>query len=106
MEGLIPLLIRAIKRNNTQQKYHCLSQGPAQRFHITDSYVNSHSYVTPSPEKMTKFHEEPIRHRQIKSVEEFSSRFFPPEKTGEGRHFSKEVGRAKSTRMFACIIGV
>lgn len=105
MEGLIPLVCRAIKKNNTRRKYRCLSQGPAERIHVADSYVNSHLYITPPPEKITRFHEERVGHRRTKSVQEFSTGF-SLEKSSETPKLSKAVVRARSHRMFSCLTGV
>lgn len=38
MEGLIPLVCKAIKRNMTRRQYRCLSKGNAQTYNIADFY--------------------------------------------------------------------
>ncbi|XP_062109580.1 uncharacterized protein LOC133821101 [Humulus lupulus] len=45
MEGLIPLVYRAIKKNRTRRQYECLSSGTAaapQGYNIADFYVSDH----------------------------------------------------------------
>ncbi|KAL5990736.1 hypothetical protein ACLOJK_011640 [Asimina triloba] len=103
MEGLIPLVYKAVRSSHTRRKYRCLSHGPAQRLQTADNYVSSHSYVMPAPEKLSGFHEEHVSHRRAQSFDKHSTGRYSPEKN-EGHKLSKVV-RARSSRMFACIVG-
>ena len=104
MEGLIPLVYKAIKRNNTRRKYKCLSQGPAQSFQVAE--FNSHAYLTPPPDKV---HEGWMDHRSCKSVDHrFSGRYLSPVRKKEEARLSKEVVGFRSHRnrsMFSCMSG-
>ncbi|KAF8402433.1 hypothetical protein HHK36_013389 [Tetracentron sinense] len=110
MEGLIPIVYKAIKRNKTRRKYKCLSSGATQTYNIPDFYITGHTPMTltpppPPPEKVSRFHGEGNNHRRHKSVEEFSGGgFFSPEKAPR---LSKEAVGFRSHRMFSfsCING-
>ncbi|KAJ8645757.1 hypothetical protein MRB53_007505 [Persea americana] len=108
MEGLIPFVYKAIKRNNTRRKYKCLSKGPAQSFQVAgfNTHVDSHAYLTPPPEKV---HEGQMDHRQCKSVDHrFSSRYLSPVRKKEEACLSREAVGFRSHRnrsIFSCISG-
>ena len=48
MEGLLPMVYKAIKRNRTRQKYECLSSGAAQ----SHTSISEEYYVEPGPTYM------------------------------------------------------
>ncbi|RVW69061.1 hypothetical protein CK203_052175 [Vitis vinifera] len=86
MEGLIPVVYKAIKRSKTRRQYECLSSGAAQSYNIPDFYVSSQNYVnTESPsEKIAGFHAERNDHRRHKSVGDYSNQFFSVEDRVKG----------------------
>ncbi|KAF8369415.1 hypothetical protein HHK36_032574 [Tetracentron sinense] len=99
MEGIIPIVYKALKRNKTRRNYESLSSGAAQSFNV--------AYWTPPPEKMAMAagfggESNGNGHRRRKSVGE---RFFSSEKTIsiEGPRFSREVVGFRSQRLFSCI---
>ncbi|EXB57297.1 hypothetical protein L484_011384 [Morus notabilis] len=49
MEGLLPMVFKAIKRNRSRRKYRCLSSGAAESYmSISEDY-----YVEPGPHTMS-----------------------------------------------------
>ncbi|KAG1328234.1 hypothetical protein COCNU_01G021680 [Cocos nucifera] len=106
MEGLIPFIYRTIKRRKTRRYYKCLSSGMAQRFDSESNFhSNGHKFLPPVPDKLEGFHEDHKTHRRYRSMEEFSSDLYSPEKYGDHRpRLAKDV-RFGSRRMFACISG-
>ncbi|XP_068648537.1 uncharacterized protein [Aristolochia californica] len=106
MEGLIPLMYRAIKRSNTRRKYRCLSHGQTQRLHSFDSHANSHLYLPPPPttEKFAGYEEGGFRHRRSHSFQDLP-RDYSPEKTREVPRLTKDVGGFRSHRIFSCVSG-
>ncbi|KAG6664904.1 hypothetical protein CIPAW_02G125200 [Carya illinoinensis] len=82
MEGLIPMVYKAIKRNRVRRKYRCLSSGDAQSYNIADFYINdqSHVYTLPSTQKIGGgLHIERNGHRRHSSVGDYGVGFSPPE---------------------------
>ncbi|XP_030443790.1 uncharacterized protein LOC130139418 [Syzygium oleosum] len=57
MDGLIPMMYRAIKRKRVRSRYECLSAGDAQAFNAADFYMNGqvqaqpHLYLGPASDK-------------------------------------------------------
>ncbi|XP_010650752.1 uncharacterized protein LOC117913961 [Vitis riparia] len=111
MEGLIPVVYKAIKRSKTRRQYECLSSGAAQSYNIPDFYVSSQNYVnTESPsEKIAGFHAERNDHRRHKSVGDYSNQFFSVEDRVKGAGSPplppKKLVRFRSHRMFSCVTG-
>ncbi|KAI3959788.1 hypothetical protein MKW98_029825 [Papaver atlanticum] len=80
MEGLIPLVYKALKRNKTGRQYKSLSNPDYNiaDFYSADSITHQLPYLTPQPEKsMVVVAGEAKReggglHRRYKSVDQFS----------------------------------
>ncbi|KAM7266248.1 hypothetical protein ACFE04_004145 [Oxalis oulophora] len=100
MDGLIPLVYKAITKRRTRQHYECLSSsGNSSRkaFNIEeDLYPNGETYMTPPNSG----------HRRHRSLVEFSDSrndsrttyYCSPTKP-------KKLGRLRSHRMFSCVTG-
>lgn len=134
MEGLIPLVYRAIRRKKTRSRYKYLSSGSAlfdnsefdanghlfmtpppenrkhlssatAAFEMTEFNAHVHRSMTPPPEKLGGFTEISNRHRRHIPVPEFPHEFLSPEKRIEPpRSIRKDFG-ARSHRVFACFAG-
>ncbi|XP_008801134.2 uncharacterized protein LOC103715326 [Phoenix dactylifera] len=134
MEGLIPLVYRAIKRKKTRRCYKCLSSGAAlfdysefnanghmfmtpppenhkhtssgttAAFEMTEFNTHVHRSMTPPPEKLGGFTEGYSRHWRHISVQEFPRESLSPEKRIEPPRLRKDFG-VRSHRVFACIAG-
>ncbi|KAI9079638.1 hypothetical protein K1719_038259 [Acacia pycnantha] len=122
MEGLLPLVFRAIKRNKTRRQYHSLSTGSSL------SYINmaeicpqteSQSHVfneTASTQKVSHHHNhlyagdehDHRHHRRQTSVGDIDHRFSSAheDRTDSGSPAPKQLVRFGSHRMFSCINGV
>ncbi|KAF8041481.1 hypothetical protein BT93_A0165 [Corymbia citriodora subsp. variegata] len=84
MEGLIPMVYRAIKRKRVQSRYQCLSAGAAQTFNVADFYMNGeaegqargqhHLYLGPASDMMVG---NQSHHRRYASTGDYSFRFTP-----------------------------
>ncbi|KAG9446872.1 hypothetical protein H6P81_013000 [Aristolochia fimbriata] len=111
MEGLIPLVYRAIKKSNTRRKYRCLSHGPVQRLHSFDSHVNTHLYLPPPPppptttEKYAGYEEGSFRHRRYHSFHDIPGDYSPEMGRRDEGRLTKEVGGFRSHRFFSCVSG-
>ncbi|XP_068666563.1 uncharacterized protein [Aristolochia californica] len=108
MDGLIPLVYRAIKRSNTRRKYRCLSYDPAQRLHSLDAHVNSHLYLTSPPlttEKFAGYEEGSYRHRRYRSFQDLPRDYSPERRRREVPRLTKELGGFRSHRIFSCVSG-
>ncbi|KAK4804283.1 hypothetical protein SAY86_004100 [Trapa natans] len=110
MEGLIPMVYRAIKRARTRSHYECLSSNAAQTYSIADFYVSS-SYGSPTAHQLY-----PNRHDDTTFGGGTGSRF----SNGHRRHGStgdlsfserdheqnhKQLTRFRSSRMLSCLTG-
>ncbi|KAJ7945197.1 RNA-binding protein [Quillaja saponaria] len=107
MEGIIPMVYKAIKKDNIRRKYRCLSTGVAQSYNIDDFYHEYH--LTPSSQMVNDFHEERNGdHRPFKSVEDYGFRSSTPQKNQggvSGSPNSKQILRFGSRKMFSCVSG-
>lgn len=94
MEGLLPLVYRAIKGGHTRRKYQCLS-------------VKGHGLqegFRGSPEKMDGYHVEDFSgHRRHKSMDEYLGEFFDEQKVGGVGSVSKGGRGSMSSRFFSCV---
>ncbi|CAK8568042.1 unnamed protein product [Lathyrus sativus] len=101
MEGLLPLVLKAVKKNRTRRQYECLSSG-TYNISMAEIYPQKnqplHHSQIPNSDKN-------IGHRRSKTV-------------GTGFQFSdqirsgsvsvsppKKIDRSRSHRMFSCITG-
>ncbi|XP_030527805.1 uncharacterized protein LOC115739077 [Rhodamnia argentea] len=81
MEGLIPMMYRAIKRNRVRSRYECLSAGASQTYNVADFYMNGqaqaqaqaqvqpHLYLGPASDKAIC---DQSRHRRYRSTGDYS----------------------------------
>ncbi|WCJ21804.1 hypothetical protein M5689_003930 [Euphorbia peplus] len=65
MEGLIPLVYKAIKKSRTRGKYECLSSGSAMPFNPADFYISDPAHSITKSNAAEKFHR-----RSYSSVED------------------------------------
>lgn len=111
MEGLIPVVYRAIKRSKTRRQYECLSSSTAQSYNISDFYISSqnHAHIESTAEKIAGFHADGNVHRRHKSVGDYSSQFYSVEDRVKGAASPpippKKLVRFRSHRMFSCVTG-
>ncbi|XP_020224238.1 uncharacterized protein LOC109806277 [Cajanus cajan] len=104
MEGLLPLVFKAIKKNRTRRHYECLSSGISMA--EISMYPQTHDPTPHAHNHKVPHHNEPhkVGHRRYKSVEDFGSGFQSPQmKTAVD---SPKLVRFRSQRMFSCITGV
>ncbi|KAJ7957143.1 RNA-binding protein [Quillaja saponaria] len=78
MEGLIPMVYRAIKKNKTRRKYRCLSTGAAQSYSNIDDFHSENR--SPQKQKVSDFHPEKNGHRRYKSVGDYGFGSSTPDK--------------------------
>ncbi|GKU92303.1 hypothetical protein SLEP1_g6050 [Rubroshorea leprosula] len=106
MEGLIPMVFKAIKKNRTRRQYQCLSTVAAQTYNIADFYMDGHSpvYLASSAEKAGSIHPEgSSHHRRYKSVSNFSS--MDCSRAGASPEMGKKLVRFRSHKIFSCVTG-
>ncbi|KAF1871074.1 hypothetical protein Lal_00020808 [Lupinus albus] len=91
MEGLLPLVYKAIKKNMTRRHYECLS---SEDHALT--YNISMSEMYPQTHK--------VGHRRHKSLPDFGNGFQSPQMRTSTDHSisSKQLVRFKTLRMFSC----
>ncbi|OAY59164.1 uncharacterized protein LOC110627958 [Manihot esculenta] len=105
MEGLIPLVYKALKKNKTRRQYECLSSGAALGYNPADFYINDaelNLIKTSSVSTENGNNAERKFHRRFYSVEDLSATAAavapsPPR---------KQLVRFRShRRMFSCVTG-
>ncbi|KAK7358735.1 hypothetical protein VNO77_00673 [Canavalia gladiata] len=85
MEGLLPLVYRAIKKRKTRRQYQCLSSGTALSYtsNIVEFYPkNSGPWILPAGTFNTEtldHHAQNIGHQRYNSVTDFSNAFPSPQ---------------------------
>ncbi|KAL5583586.1 hypothetical protein UlMin_016028 [Ulmus minor] len=104
MEGLIPMMFKAVKKRRIRRQYSSLSAEGARSYNIADFYM-SDSYMaasTPSPSHFTDNNMiGRAAHRRHKSMGDYSMTIAaaPP------KHKKPTLVRFTSHRMFSCIGG-
>ena len=114
MEGLLPLVYKAIKRSKTRSQYECLSSGSALGYNISmaEMYPQTQDHTLrnqTAPHKVFHHHHEDhrISHRRHNSVGDFGNGFHSPQmRTGVVSTSSNKLVRFRSQRLFSCITGV
>lgn len=117
MEGLLPLVYKAIKRNRTRRQYECLSSGgsaAAIPLGYNISMVEIHPQIRQNEvphHELSRNHSERVGHRRYKSVGDFGNGFQQsPIRTGAAASppssSKQQLVRFRSHRMFSCITGV
>ncbi|KAE9602725.1 hypothetical protein Lalb_Chr12g0202631 [Lupinus albus] len=106
MEGLLPMVYKAIKKNKIRRKYECLSSSGASKSYNTNMtemiYIQTQdrSYQNYSTQNVANDHaQKSISYRRYNSVRDFSNGF------SSSPHDSKQLMRFRSHRMFSCING-
>lgn len=124
MEGLIPMVIKVIKRNKIRRQYRCLSVGAAQTYHIGDFYDfgdHDHSHDqydkvdAPWAETRNEYDGRGPGHRRYGSDGgygmngAYNFNYDHEEANGVGRNSCSPpkqiIKRYRSHRMFSCITG-
>ncbi|KAL5782062.1 hypothetical protein ACOSP7_007091 [Xanthoceras sorbifolium] len=98
MEGLIPMVFKAIKKNRTRRQYECLSSDASRSYNIADFYVNGQNHVYMNTHSAEKVEERYSHHQRHKSVGDLYVGGSPP-------LVQKKLVRFRSQRMFSCITG-
>ncbi|KAK4745113.1 hypothetical protein SAY87_011425 [Trapa incisa] len=110
MEGLIPMVYRAIKRSRTHSRYECLSSSAARSYNTADFYVSS-SYGSPTAHHLyPNDHDHKAfdggngsrfsnGHRRYSSVGDLSF----SRRDNEQNH--KQLTRSRSSRIISCLTG-
>jgi hypothetical protein len=108
MEGLIPMVFKALKKSRVRRQYSHLSSGVAQSYNIADFYTSEQSpvYMMPSTEKIGGLHIESngTHHRRHKSVGAYAVGF----SSAEDKRMEpspKQLVRFRSHRLFSCVSG-
>ncbi|KAI5557897.1 hypothetical protein BDE02_17G001900 [Populus trichocarpa] len=103
MEGLIPLVCKAFRKNKTRRQYECLSVGAALSYNISDFYTHetpkSELHFQPSMENTNS---QKKVHRRFWSVhEDFSGGFSSPavRSTTAASPQTKQLARFRSQRV-------
>ncbi|TKY60509.1 hypothetical protein E2542_SST17608 [Spatholobus suberectus] len=112
MEGLLPLVYKAIKKRKTRRQYQCLSSGAALSYsmNVAEFYpqTQGHDYYLQEPStsilKEADDHTEKIGHLRYNSVRNFSNGFSSPQQRtrADGSPASKHIVRFRSHKMFSC----
>ena len=114
MEGLIPMVYKAIKKTSFRRQYSHLSSEAAQTYNIADFYAIDQSHVyklsSSSTEKIGGLHIESNGHRRHKSAGHFAVGFSPAEDTRmeyarPPPSPNKQLVRFRSHRIFSCVSG-
>ncbi|GAB4825674.1 hypothetical protein Ancab_008547 [Ancistrocladus abbreviatus] len=115
MEGLLPLVFKAVKKTRSRRRYECLTSGSAAQncdvshFFVEDHHhhVHDREYSTPPPEKTSGFYEErDPRHRRSSTVAgEFDAKdgYWTPPIAKQPKQIVRY--RSHSVDMFSCITG-
>ncbi|KAI8537146.1 hypothetical protein RHMOL_Rhmol09G0002800 [Rhododendron molle] len=114
MEGLIPLVCKTFKKNQTRRKYKCLSSSSsvaaAQAYNISDFYPQgfNYQYSTPQMEIKTRTTAVSSQHHNLRhstSLREYSSGFSAARDQDMVTMKPKQLVRFRSHRFFSCVTG-
>ncbi|KAJ9187187.1 hypothetical protein P3X46_002672 [Hevea brasiliensis] len=97
MEGLIPLVYKAIKNNKTRQQYECLSSGSALGYNPADFHNEAEVFLKAAASNEKGNIAGKKLHRRFSSVEDFTVTHVSPPR--------KQLVRFRSHRMFSCVTG-
>lgn len=116
MEGLLPMVYRAIKKHKTRRQYKCLSSSGrdlgynimsmAQFYPQAQGYDNN--YQEPSIQNVVADQTENFGHRRYNSTGDFYDRFSSPHqmtRAAGGPADSKQLVRHRSHKLFSCVTG-
>ncbi|XP_061369896.1 uncharacterized protein LOC133312672 [Gastrolobium bilobum] len=110
MEGLLPLVYRAIKKHKTRRQYECLSSGAVLSYNNFYPQIQDRGYVQePSIQRVVVDDRSQIGHRRYNSVgDNFSGGFYSPQQRTSrlaGSPASKQLARFRSLKIFSCMTG-
>ncbi|KAL5735185.1 hypothetical protein ACOSP7_033046 [Xanthoceras sorbifolium] len=119
MEGLIPMVFKAIKKIKTRRQYECLSSGASQSYNIADFYVNAQNPIYMNMHSAEKVEQRYNHLRRHKSVGGSYVGYSSPAGNDHRENGSRGGGgaspppppvpkkfvRFRSQRMFSCITG-
>ncbi|KAF2298696.1 hypothetical protein GH714_025266 [Hevea brasiliensis] len=99
MEGLIPLVYKAIKKSRTRRQYECLSSNASLGYNPADFFINKAELNLNTASASTEKGNNAGRklHRRFTSVEDLSVTAASPPR--------KQLLRFRSHRMFSCVTG-
>ncbi|KAE9604216.1 hypothetical protein Lalb_Chr11g0068971 [Lupinus albus] len=107
MEGLLPIVYKAIKKNRTRRHYECLSsRDNALSYNISmaEMYPQTQGHVFEN--QTSKTTQKVIGHRRYQSVPDFTNGFSSPQMRNDADSPSlKQLVKFKSQRIFSCITG-
>ncbi|GMH08757.1 hypothetical protein Nepgr_010597 [Nepenthes gracilis] len=105
MEGIIPLVLRTIKRNRNRRQYRCLSSEAALTFDVSDFHVNDdhlqRNFDATPPRKTSGFVLQDEREYEGKDAGYWSPQISGKPKTQVVRFRS----RSMSMSVFSCLTG-
>ncbi|OIV98144.1 hypothetical protein TanjilG_12180 [Lupinus angustifolius] len=104
MEGLLPIVYKAIKKNRTRRHYECLSSGDnALTYNISmaEMYPQTQGHVF---ENQTPKTTHKVGHRRSQSVPDFTNGLAQMRNDADSPS-SKQVLKFKSQRICSCITG-
>ncbi|CAK9149572.1 unnamed protein product [Ilex paraguariensis] len=105
MEGLLPMVLKTIKKNRVRRQYKCLCSDASQSYNVSDLFADQYSPgpAMPQPEKVAGFRTESNGHRRHKSVQ--IGNYFDG-LSQEDTIKSNQLVRLRSRRMFSCVTGL
>ncbi|KAK7369582.1 hypothetical protein VNO80_11623 [Phaseolus coccineus] len=105
MEGLLPLVFRAIKKRKTRKQYQCLSSGAAltHDMNVPDYYYMQEPST--STQKVVHDHAESVGYVRYDSCREFSNEFASQERACADSPDSMQLVRFRSLKMFPRLAG-
>ncbi|CAL0305227.1 unnamed protein product [Lupinus luteus] len=104
MEGLLPIVYKAIKKNKTRRHYECLSSGDnvlSYNISMAQMYPQTQGHVF---ENQTPKTTHKVGHRRYQSVPDFTNGLAQM-RNDDVSPSSKQLVKVKSQRIFSCITG-
>ncbi|KAJ8773878.1 hypothetical protein K2173_009309 [Erythroxylum novogranatense] len=109
MDGLIPMVFKAMKKNKVRRDYQFLSSGSAQSYKNSDFHVNSDQLYTNPSQSAENYTvaDRKFQHRHL-SVEEFTYGDYKRSRStvmGASSSPQNQLVRFRSQRMFSSTSG-
>ncbi|KAK7318361.1 hypothetical protein RJT34_03060 [Clitoria ternatea] len=111
MEGLLPLVYRAIRKHKTRKQYQYLSSGAAMNYNIDmrEFYPQTQEYGHYLEEQkvVDDRHSENVGYMRHNSARDFSNGFYSPQQRTHlaACQTSKKIVKSRSHNMFSCFNG-
>ncbi|KAJ4833641.1 hypothetical protein Tsubulata_001263 [Turnera subulata] len=107
MEGLIPMVFKAIKRTKTRRHYECLSSDSSVNYNVADSYYINEEDTRFKPAIEKHSNTERKTHRRYASVDDMPAGGFSvaDHPAAAASSHPKQLVRFRSHRMFSCVSG-